>query len=144
MRTFSVMKLDDLGLGMRLFAAALVAAGVVLACSSDSTDGTSTPGQDTGPGTDSAAADSAAADAATAVDAADAADAAVLPTSIPAGKYAITVWTCGAGGSSKDIKAFAATIGIQGVNQTFSGMTAVFECERARRRSRATAASARG
>jgi hypothetical protein len=42
----------------------------------------------------------------------------------PDGTYVLTSWTCGpAGGTQKDIKAFAATLGITGVTQVIAGTT---------------------
>jgi hypothetical protein len=47
---------------------------------------------------------------------------------IPDGKYAFTTWTCGpAGGTTKDIKAFAATLQIQEVDETITGATGVID-----------------
>ena len=44
-------------------------------------------------------------------------------TSIPDGTYMVSSWTCGTGTSTKDIKAFALTVGIQEIDQTFAGAT---------------------
>lgn len=84
----------------------LTATVAASACSSSTTPA----GSDAGTEQDSAVVDN---DAAVPSDAA--------PTAALDGKYTISAWTCGQGGTTKDINAFALTLQIQRIDETFSG-----------------------
>lgn len=59
---------------------------------------------------------------------ADAASEAAAPTALDDGAFTITAWICThAGGGTVDIKAYAATLGIQSVVETFAGATGSVE-----------------
>lgn len=96
---------------LRVLVPSLVASmSFAVACSSSTTNG----GSDGGVTEDDAAV--VVEDATVPVDAASSSD--KLD-----GKYAIKTWTC----ATKDILAFAATLQIQGINETFSGATGSIE-----------------